>query len=172
MSNALDAINGANDQGVNWSGRFHVKVNSQSITGLVTFRASLRVDEEDIGDAGEPMPIGKSLNSRSISYSISIRNLSGGNADNPEVLAGNFALAVAALGNEQFQLEVIERNMKIGRSDWMFKSVVLRGCTVKGDITLADVTERGGPPVISFAGSALGARVQIGSRIYDFSGLA
>ena len=172
MSSELDLIDGSGDIGVNWSGRFRILVDSKPIIGKTTFTSNLNVSEEDILDTDAEMPIGKSLNTRSINYSITIKNLSGGNANDPESsLEGNYILITKALANEQFDLEIIERNLKQGRSDWMFRTFILKGCTHRGNLPLVNIRERGGPPDMTITGTALSAILKVGTKTYIFTGL-
>jgi len=171
MVGELDNVDGTQDKGINWSGRFRVRVNSLSLVGWVNVRMTLNIGEEDIPDAGTTMPIGKSLNTFSLSFQVTIRSLSGGNADDPDALAGNVELLRKAISNEQFDLEVTERNLK-KRTDWIFKTVVFRGCTHKGGVNLIDADVRGGSPTLQFGGSALEAVAQVGSQTWVFSGLS
>jgi hypothetical protein len=173
MSNELNNIDGSADLGVNWSGRFRVSVNGLDVIGVTAFACNLIVNEGDVLDAGEPMPIGKTLDSRQIVYTIAIKNLSGGNSSVPEVkLPGNVQLFEAALGHRQFTLSVIERNLKKNRSDWLLRSILLQGATVRGNVQLVNFNERGGgPPVVPLTGTALSATVKLGTKTYVYTGL-
>jgi len=140
--------------GVNYDGKFILKVDGLRLVGVDSFSITHNISWTNIEDVSEYGKIGRARGNEEVTFTITIKNISGGDANNQ--LDGNVLLATKRLNRQQFQLEVTEENALPGKNDWLFRSLLCLGCVCEGQVNLVSSGRGGGDtPSVSYSGSAL-----------------